>query len=267
VDISNRIPLSQLSFPAYVLESDSKQRVRSSVLSLAHFFEAEKFRGKDAALYEAVINSPTIRELRKLTKRYQTHWREDWIGVRGRALVCGMRYASWADPNPERWTTEPERLEAELIELGFPAKFSAAAVNEYARLEASATWVFFGTDKAPPDVIGKRVNVIHRKHLRAWTLCHWLGRHSNWRIHDWALNQFIPVSYRGDHGDSLGRAAIDQLLLASSHACIFEQRGGKDLDSVIRQVRGIKFPLEMEFYNGPLHDSSAINQTQPDCQP
>lgn len=94
MDISNRIPLSQLSFPAYVLESDSdsKQRVRSSALSLAHFFEAEKFRGKDAALYEAVINSPTIRELRKLTKRYQTHWREDWIGVRGRALVCGIGY-------------------------------------------------------------------------------------------------------------------------------------------------------------------------------
>lgn len=246
---TNRIPLGRLSFPAYFHESETKQRVRSGFLSLAHFFESEKYRGKDAALYDAALHSPTIRELRKVTKRNQSLWREDWAGVRGRVLVCGMRYASWADPNPERWTTEPERLTAELIELGFPAKFSIAAVQEFARLRDSPTWVFFGADKAPPDVIGKRVNAIHRKNFRAWTLCHWLGRHSNWRIHDWALNQFIPISYRGANGESLTPTEIDRLLQVSTNACIFEQRGGKDLDAVIRHLRGARFPLEMDLYN------------------
>lgn len=247
----NRIPLGQLSFPAYVSESEAKHRTQTGFLTLAHYFEAEKFRGKDQALYEAVLNSPTLRELKKLTKRHQKLWREDWAGVRGRALVCGMQYACWADLSPERWTTEPNRLADELTELGFPAKFSLAAVQEHARMRENATWVFFGSDTAPPDVIGKRVNAVHRKYLRAWSLCHWLGRHSNWRIHDWALNQFIPIRYLGAHGDSLTPGAIDFLLEASTNACIFEQRGGKDLDQVIRHVRGSRFPLEMELYNDP----------------
>lgn len=244
------IPLSKLSFPGYAAETDSKRRTRTGFINLVNYFESEKYRGKEPSLYEAVLHCPTIREIHKFSKRYQKLWREDWIGVRGRVLVCGMQYASWADPNPERWTSEPQLLVNELIELGFPPKFSQAAVNEFARLQESATWVFFGADKAPPDVIGKRVNAIHRKHLRAWKLCQWLGRHSNWRIHDWALNQFIPIRYCGAHGDSLSPLEIDGLLQASTNACVFEQRGGKDLDRIIRQLRGKKYPLEMDLYNG-----------------
>lgn len=246
---AHHIPLENLSFPAYILDVKGKSRSPTGFLSLAHFFEAEKFRGYDADLYEAAVNAPTLRELRKLTKRHQANWRDDWLGVRGRVLVCGMQYAAWAAPDHERWTVNAQQLTDELIALGFPSKFSQAAVLEFTRLQGNPTWVFFGTEQTPPDVIGKRVNAIHRKCLREWTLCHWLGRHTNARIHDWALNQFIPIRYFGSRGDSLTHKAINGLTSASTKACVFEQRGGKAQDHTIQQLRGLKFPLEIEFYN------------------
>jgi hypothetical protein len=242
----NPIPLRDLSFPVYI--PTSKARDRAGFLSIVHFFEAEKFRGFHPELFEAVMHCPSLRELSKLTKRNQAKWRDDWSGIRGRVLVCAMRYASWADPNPERWTTQPEVLAAELETLGFPAKFCAAAVTEFQRLNENPVWNFLGVDKAPPDSIGKRVNDIHRKTGRAWTINHWLGRHTSWRLHEWALSQYVPMRYFGAPDARLTPELIQSIAQQSTHTCIFEAKGGKTMDAEIRQLRALKVSLEMEFF-------------------
>jgi hypothetical protein len=251
-----------MAFQAYALR-DVEQKERSRVIfqSLAHFFEAEKFRSSpNRSLFESIVHCPSIKEARKLTRRFKNLWREDWTGVRGRALVSGMQYACWADSDQGRWLAEPQTLASELVGLDLPEKFCTAAVMEHARLHAGPTWVFFGADSAPPDVIGRRINAIHRKQLRAWTLCHWMGRHSNWRIHDWAIDQFIPIRYVGNKKQSLSVADIDALLGSATNVCVFEQRGGKDQDAIIRQVRGAKVPLEIEFYSDPALVTGGLDQ-------
>jgi hypothetical protein len=241
------IALSQLSFPGYIGEPKTGERV--GFHSLMHFFEAEKFRSHKPLLYQSIINSPSLREVAKLSKRHRTDWRDDWVGIRGRAMVCGMRYAAWADPNPERWMGDSSQLALELEGLGFPAKFCTAAIAEFRRMVDNPTWSFFGVDTAPLDVIGKRLNSLHRKYQRAWTLNHWLGRHTSWRLHDWALNQYVPMRYAGAPNARLTPAMIAQVVGSSNFTCVFEQRGGKLMDATIRQIKGLKVPLEMELYS------------------
>lgn len=241
------IPLSQLSFPGYIGEAKTGERV--GFHSLMHFFEAEKFRLNKPDVYLSIVNSPSLREVAKLIKRHRADWRDDWVGVRGRVMVCGMRYASWADPNPERWTGDTTQLSVELEALGFPAKFCTAAIAEFQRLVNNPVWSFFGVDTAPQDVIGKRVNSLHRKYQRAWTLNHWLGRHTSWRLHEWALNQHLPIRYIGAPHRRLTPELIAQIVNDSNFTCVFEQRGGKTMDATIRQIKALKTPLEMEFYS------------------
>lgn len=243
------IPLESLSFPAYYLTTGPHLApVRSGFLSLVHYFEAEKFRGVEPSLYEDVMNSPTIREARTLAKRHQNHCRLDWLGVRSRAMVCALQYAAWADLDSARWSQAPRILGQEIIALGFPPKFAEDAATDFAKLRVNPVFVFFGIDKAPPDVLGKRVNLIHRTYLRTWTLTHWLGRHGDWRIHDWAMTQYVPIKYQGKPGDSLSPMEIDALLNISTQACVFEKRGGKELDAIVRQVKGRKYALAMELF-------------------
>jgi len=244
---SKPIPLPSLSFPAYISQPKTAERV--GFPSLMHFFEAEKFKTQHPDIYLSIINSTSLKEISKISKRHQALWRDDWVGVRGRVLLCGMRYAAWSDPNPERWTTAPEQLTVELQDLGFPAKFSAVAVKEFQRLQSNPTWCFFGVDHAPQDVVGKRLNTIHRKCEKAWSINHWLGRHTSWRLHDWALNLYIPMRYFGEPHERLTTETIERLVRASNTSCVFEKRGGKSMDTTIRLIKGFKTPLEIDLYS------------------
>lgn len=244
---TSSIPLSKVSFQGYIPTPRSSER--AYFLSLLHFFEAEKFRQSHPDLYLEVLNCPSFRELAKLSRRNQSKWREDWLGIRGRVMICGMRYAQWSDLTPERWVDDETKLILELCELGFPKKFSMAAAAEFKKLATNPTWCFFGVDAAPPDVIGKRVMALHRRHARSWTVNHWLGRHTSWRMHDWALANYIPMRYYGSPGERLTLDAVSRLVTDSTNSCVFEQRGGKSMDSVIRHIKGMKAPLDMEFYS------------------
>lgn len=243
------IALARLSFPGYIDTPGTADRLHFA--SLMHYFEAEKFRGSHPDVFTSIVNSTNLKEVARISKRNMASWRSDWVGVRGRVIMAGMRYAYWADPNPERWTTAPESLASELMELGFPAKFSTAASTEFLRLHLNPTWCFFGVDHAPQDVIGKRVNSLHRKHQRAWSVNHWLGRHTSWRLHDWMLSQFIPMRYYGAPGARLTPEVVERIVKDSSSACVFEMRGGKSMDRTIRQIKALKATLEMEFYSPP----------------
>lgn len=239
------IPLRELSFPAYIADQRSAGRVAFS--SLMHFFEAEKFREKSPDVYRSIVDSTSLRETSKISRRNKDAWRGDWLGVRGRVMLCGMRYASWFDPTPERWSNI-SGLTIELQELGFPEKFSHVAATEFQRFSEDASWCFFGIDLAPQDVVGKKINAIHRKTKRVWYINHWLGRHTSWRLHEWALSQYIPMRYFGAPGERLTPELIDRISSLSAHSCVFEQRGGKGMDLTIRQLRGLKRPIEIEFF-------------------
>ncbi len=229
--------------------------------SVVHFFEAEKFRTVDEVLYLGALNCPTLRELRKYVKRHKDQWRDDWLGIRVRVMVCALVYAYWSNPQTEFWQdTEAGRkaLATELESLGFPPKFSAGVVGEFHTLIQNPSYTLLGVDHAPPDIIGKRLNTIHRANGRRWTLNHWLGRHTNWKMNEWAVGQFIPVRYFGANGQRLIEDSMDAMSGPSSKVYLFEQRGGKHMDKALRFLRGKKAAVEIDFYAAPEAQSGAL---------
>ena len=247
----SEIPVEKLSFPAYRLadaEGNNRQS-RSLFLSLNHWFEAEKFRAFHRELFEEVLHQPTAKEARKFAKRHQAQWRGDWLAVRARALACGMVYAAWADRDSERWQAPAEEIAQLLAPLGLNARFLTQVGNEFVRLRTAPRIAFLGAGAAPPDAVGRRVNVVHKRVERAWSLTHWQGRHGSWRVHDWALAQYIPIAYAGEDGGRLSASQLGQFAAACDQAIVFEVRRGKGMDAVIRALRAVKtLQVELDLF-------------------
>lgn len=244
------IPIQNLSFSAYQPAfKDGSHGQRTIFLSLAHWFEAERFRAFAPDLFGQVLHMPTIKEARSLAKRHQHQTRGDWMAVRARALACGMVYAYWADPDHARWTADVPSLTEHLAPLGIPERITAEAVAEFARLRDSPRIAFLGAGACAPETVGKRVNQVNRRVGGAWQLTYWQGRHSCWQIHDWAIQQFVPIRYLGRSGDRLNAAALASLCKHIDQAVVFEAREIKRMETVTRALRGAKIPLEIDLYN------------------
>lgn len=243
------IDVNRLAFPAYRLFTDSGDR--SLMFSnLALFFEAEKFRGVQPELFNQVLHSPSIKEARKLTKRHQALWREDWAGVRLRVLATGIQYMAWADTGSERWhDASPDNIAQHLAPLGLPSKFLLHAATEFVTLRDAPHYCFLMAPGTPDDVIGRKLNTLHRKYGRKWGIMHWDGRHGNRRVHDWALNQYLPIRYFGVLGERLHLPTLSKLLTqTNAKVCVFETRGGKNMDAVIQHLRPYRSQFELEFF-------------------
>lgn len=237
------IPLASLGFCGPLVNQRSSQR--HYYLSLMHWFEAERFRQNEPALSEECLNCHTLRMLQKLASRHQSKGRDDWAMVRMRVMLCGMTYAMWADPDPSRW--QDESIVQEMTNIGFPERFAQSAFREFIKMRSSPQIMFFGVDKAPPEVIGRRLNLIHRKYERQWTCALWIGRHANWRINDWLREQSIPVVPLGQPGERLTiERSIE--LTDGRHAVVFDQKSLKSMDPLIRQLRLMKRPLDVDPY-------------------
>lgn len=243
------IPITNLSFSAYRLVGDGGVRLEpASFLSLVHWFEAEKFRAFARELYQEALHSPSVKEVRRFSAGHQRHWRGDWLAVKQRALACGMVYAARSDPGSNRWLGTADELAHALLPLGFEERLLAAACAEYVRLRDAQSVSFLGGAAAPPDHIGKRIHAVHKKAEGYWRLAHWIGRHGSWQIHDWAIQQHVPVSYHGAASSRLATAQIARLAESTDHFIVFEQRKGKVMDRVIRQIKTIKASIELDLY-------------------
>lgn len=245
------VPIDQLAFPAYRLpvgEPGGAYSPPAVFLSLAHWFEAEKFRAFHRDLFDEVMLSPTVREARRIAKRYEKQWRGDWLGVRLRALACGMVYAAGADTDTSRWLGSAEDVARAMAPLGLPERFLLGASSEFVRLRDAQRYTFLGAAAAPPEHVGRKVNLLHKRSERAWTFAHWSGRHGSWRVHDWAVAQFVPIMYLGLDAARLGSKAIEALRESGATAIVFERRKGKSMDAPLRALRLAKVPVELDLY-------------------
>lgn len=243
------IQLDKLPFRAYRLPEGESNRTDPAVfLSLGHWYEAEKFRAFAKHLFQESMHMPTVKEARQHAKRHQAHVRGDWLAVQSRALACGMVYASQADVHSSRWSGTASQIARHLGCLDFPPRLVVAACEEFVRLRDSARIAFLGGGNAPHDTVGKRLHNVHRKADGAWRLAYWQGRHGSWQIHDWALQQYIPITYLGEPDSRVN--ARGQLLMqaAADKVVIFEVRNGKTMDSIIRGLKSLKVPVELDLF-------------------
>ncbi len=244
------IPIENLSFAAYRLPmSEGEYGAPAAFISLAQWFEAEKFRPFHRELFDQVMLAPTIMEARRFAKQHQPYWRGDWLGVRNRAMACGMVYAARADAHQERWRGTAEQIAAELAPLGpLPPRFLLSAAQAFIQLRDAPRIALLGAQAAPPEIVGKRINLVHKRHESFWNLSYWQGRHSCWRVHDWAVKAHVPVEYLGSDGDRLNAKSIEALKTDVSQVVVFEQRKGKAMDNVLRGLRAAKIPVDLDFF-------------------
>lgn len=245
---TDAIPIEKLSFAAYRLQSGDVRQAPSAFISLAHWFEAEKFRAFHRELFDEVMLCPTVRDAKKFATKNKANWRGDWLGLRLRALACGMHYAYLADPTPERWKGTPESIASMLAPFEFPEKFVLGASMAFVGLRDAGTVSILGASTAPSDVVGKRINQVHKRADRLWKLLHWQGRHGCWKVHDWALSQYVPIQYAGADDARLNDEAITMLRNRAQNIVVFEARGGKRMDATIRALRLAKAPMELDLY-------------------
>lgn len=252
------IPLDHLSFMAYRLPGESGVRQdRSVFLSLGVWYEAEKFRAFAKELFAEAMCCPSLKEVRQLTNRNKRQWRGDWLAVQTRALACGMVYAAQADLHSNRWQGTAPELERHLECLALPPRVALSACQEFVRLRDSLRMAFLG-GSAPHDLIGKRVHSLHKKTAGAWRLAHWQGRHGSWQIHDWALNQFVPITYLGQVDARLNSRHQAQLVGASDVVVVFERRKGKAMDPIIRGLKSLDCKVELELFSADLDETLGI---------
>lgn len=218
--------------------------------SLAHWFEAEKFRPFHRDLFDQVMLAPTIKEARRFAKLHQNFWRGDWLGVRNRAMACGMVYAARADSHPERWLGTAEQIAADMTSLGpLPQRFLLSAAEVFVQLRDSPRVALLGAMTAPPEVVGKRINLVHKRNEGFWQLAYWQGRHSCWRVHDWAIKAHVPVDYLGREAARLNADSVKALHSAVTQVVVFEKRRGKTMDAILRSLRAERIPVELDIYN------------------
>lgn len=118
------------------------------------------------------------------------------------------------------------------------------------RLRQAPKVAFLGAEKAPRELVGKKINALHRRHAAAWQLVHWCGRHTSWLIHHWAVAQLVPVHYMGEDDERLSEAAAKRLANTADIVVVFESKGGKSMDKILRVLRAQRAcAVELDLYD------------------
>ena len=240
-------PLLNASFfGPWVPQADSQERTRHHYLSLATWYESAKFMPHLPQMRDAVLFSPTTKEAKKFTKARQAQWRSDWNLVRKRVLLAGMGFLHLERQDLNLTSWRAEEWAEQLAEMRFPARFLQDCVASFQLWAQGPKIATFGAVKAPEPVVARKLSkVVDDKPWTLLTLCN--GR-ACWRVHDWALSMYVPVAYIGTPQSRTATSLRDQLITGCDQLLVFEARGGRANDAVIRRARMLEVPLALEIY-------------------
>jgi hypothetical protein len=250
------IPLTALSFQAFRLKryAGSGYEEPRSFLNLGHWFEAEKFRAFSRERYDEICMSPSLKESRKFAKRHAAYVRGDWLAVCARVLACGMVYAARADQNSIRWSMNKSTLIELLKPMDMPVRHVEQAVEQYLELRTSPRLMFLGGARVSDDAVGRRVYHVNKTHDGAWRLTHWLGRHSSWAVHDWAVLNYVPIAYLGEEKLSIGARETQLFQHHCDSVVIFDVKGQRTLEPVTKHLKAFKIPVQSDVVSPPEAD-------------
>ncbi|MFC6282111.1 MULTISPECIES: hypothetical protein [Polaromonas] len=234
-------------FGPWVPSPGTKNRVQHHYLSIAHWFESAKFMPARPDLRDAVLHCPTAKEARKFAKARQSAWRSDWSLVRHAVLVAGLGFLSLDRPDLNLVALPPDSLASCLGGLKTPETFIKNCVVRFQSWGQGPRIATFGALTAPDGIVGKKLSkVVQNK--PTWTLVSLCNNQTAWRVHDWALSNYIPVKYVGQPKLRSSAAVLNALLENSDQLVVFELRGGKKADAIIQKARALKVSVTLELY-------------------
>jgi hypothetical protein len=223
-------------------------RRRQVFLSLVHWYEAAKFKPHRPLLCDALLLSPSIKEARKFARAREGTWRSDWPVTRHSVLAAGLGMLALQRPEMELRSCPLDGVRAGLDPMQLPAVVRDSCVERFAQWRAAPRICVFGADLAPSQLVGARLARLVAP-LPNWTLVMTCGPRTAWRVHDWALQQYVPVEYHGTPSQRPGRRLTGAVIAASDHVVVFEERAQKRFDGVLQLAKHLKRKISLELYD------------------
>jgi len=234
-------------FGPWVPQSGSTNRTRHLYPSLAHWYESAKFMPARPDLRDAILFCPTLKEVRKFAKKHQSLWRNDWNLIRHSVLIAGLGFLDLDRPDLGLRERDMSSVADALDAMQIPRRFLAACLERFHQWASGPVIGTYGANTAPESVVGKKMSRIVQANP-SWTLVSLCNSKTAWRLHDWALAQYVPVRYIGTPQSRTTSSLIDDLIETSQQMIIFEVRGGKNSDGVIQKTKALKRVCTLELY-------------------
>jgi hypothetical protein len=233
----------------WVKPAAAATRRQQVYLSLAHWYEAAKFMPHKPDLRDALLYSPSVKEAKKFARKRQKDWRSDWPVTRHSVLVAGMAMLSIQRPELELERAPLEAIRTGLAPLELPERFLDACLERFEIWRGSPRLCVFGADSAPDAVVGTRLAKLVSP-LPTWTLVTSCHKRTAWRVHDWALAHYVPVSYLGSTSERPSRPLATAIIESSDQVLVFEQRRNKRFDHVLQTAKSLKKKVVLELFDG-----------------
>lgn len=200
-----------------------------------------------AELRDSVLFCPTIKEARKFAKTRQEHWRSDWNLVRHSVLIAGLGFLAIDRPDLGLAKMDKTALLANLRGMKLPDRFMDACLDRFKEWAAGSTIASFGANTAPDGVVGRKISKVVQNRP-SWTLLSLCNNKAAWRLHDWALAHYVPVRYVGQPSSRTSPSLLEEMVVGCDQLLVFEVKGGKRGDGVIKLARAHKKSLTLELY-------------------
>lgn len=218
--------------------------------TLAHWYESSRFDPSVVPeVVEAALLMPSPKTVRKYSARHGNLWKADWQFVRTKVLMQGLQLLYLQNRNDPVWGFSVDDLVKVIADHGITDRLTAHVVEHFLTVRNAPRVLVIGAASAPSREVGKRINALHKRLGGYWVLTFWVGKHHSWEIHDWADSQRLGILTVGEPGQRLAREALDQIVSQSDMALVFEKRGGKTMDRVIRACKAAGIPTELAFWS------------------
>ena len=238
-----------------------RHRRQQVFATLLHWYEAARFDERVVPdLHAAVLLQPNTKTVRKFSARNKAQWKADWPLIRGKVLLQGLQMCRAKNPESAFWTMSATDMTAALHEVGIDDRGAKYVVEQFLGLGNPLRVLVLGAAAAPPKDVGRRINALHRKNAGTWIYVHWLGKNVNWVVHDWADSNRLAVEAVGSTKSRLTGDTIKGLLPSFDQVLIFERKGGKTMDRLVRECKAAGKPIDMCLWSD---DPSADEISEP----
>lgn len=189
-------------FPTYRQYDAAGNYIETDVApSLLHHYESEKFRGVDESMRLHALEAPSVKQLRKFTRKNQKKWRSDWRLVRGNVLRAGMAMQAAHSQTAKRNLIEAFHQSIEISGIkslaGLPGPFVSTEIQRFmqSRREGGRTLERLGVialNGCVPDDIFDRLSAMYANALPFSALIY-SGLDGDPAVELWCAQNAVPI--------------------------------------------------------------------------
>ena len=146
------------------------------------------------------------------------------------------------------WTLPAQEVVQLLNDHGIQDRFATSVVEHFLAIRNAPRILVVGAAAAPPKEVGKKINGLHKRLAGTWILSFWMGKHVSWEVHDWADSERLGILPVGEHGQRIAIPGLEAIFAQTDQALIFERRGGKSMDRLVRACKARGIPTELALW-------------------